>query len=72
MAAAVLKMVLAILVSWALGAWSMMITVGVAHADWWPLIPLMSFHVALALFGIVILVGIAVGVLKVVFGLADD
>jgi fatty acid desaturase len=32
-----------------LTAWSLMITAGIAHRDWWPLVPVMGFHTAFAL-----------------------
>lgn len=30
-------------------AWSLMITAGIAHRDWWPLVPVMGFGTAFAL-----------------------
>lgn len=30
-------------------AWSLMITAGIAHRDWWPLVPVMGFGTAIAL-----------------------
>lgn len=38
-----------ILVVWLLSAWWLMLFVGIAHRDWWPLIPTMSYHTALVL-----------------------
>ena len=35
-----------------LGAWVLMILVGIAHHDWWPLLPTMSFKVALLITGV--------------------
>jgi hypothetical protein len=33
--------------AWLFGALALMLTVGIAHRDWWPLVPVMSYHVAL-------------------------
>lgn len=56
---------------WFVGAWGIMLQVGIAHLHWWPLVPLMGFGTALGLFGPVVLIAIIAGVLKVVFGLDD-
>lgn len=57
----------AILVATWLGfAWALMIEVGVAHRDWWPLLPLMSYHVALVFAGIGVLFGLAVGIAQAI------
>lgn len=34
---------------WLLGAWWLMLGVGIAHRDWWHLMPTMSFHAAMIL-----------------------
>jgi hypothetical protein len=34
---------------WVVGAWWLMLGVGIAHRDWWPLMPTMSYHAALIL-----------------------
>jgi uncharacterized membrane protein len=34
---------------WMLSAWWLMLFVGIAHRDWWPLVPTMSYHAALIL-----------------------
>jgi hypothetical protein len=36
-------------VAWLGEAWGLMLTTGIAHRDWWPFVPLMGYHVALAL-----------------------
>lgn len=45
-----------------LGAWSFMLTVGAAHIEWWPAIPLLGYREALLItFGMsptIILVGV--------------
>jgi hypothetical protein len=49
-------------------AWSLMITAGIAHRDWWHLMPVMSFSTALALafwpWAFITLIALAVGVLR--------
>lgn len=41
-------------------AWSFMIIVGIAHAEWWSVIPTMSFKTALLIVGFHVIVGIIV------------
>lgn len=54
---------LAVVVATWLGfAWALMLEVGVAHRDWWPLLPLMSYHAALVFAGLAVLFGLAAGV----------
>ena len=47
---------------WLSFAWALMLEVGVAHRDWWPLLPLMSYHVALIFSSIGVLFGLVVGI----------
>ncbi len=56
--------------AWLTFAWVLMLEVGVAHRDWWPLMPLMSYHVALAFSTIGVMFGVIMGILKAFTG--DD
>ena len=42
----ILKIIVIILVALIGSAWSLMLTVGVLHSDWWGNIPTMGFHAA--------------------------
>jgi len=37
------------IVAWLSGAWSLMLTIGIAHAQWWSVIPVIGFRAALAI-----------------------
>jgi hypothetical protein len=56
-----------LLAGWLLVAWSLMLTVGVAHHDWWHVIPLMSYHTALAISFVGTAIGALVGLLSVIY-----
>jgi hypothetical protein len=49
-------------------AWSLMVAAGIAHRDWWHLVPVMGFSTALALtfwpWAFFVLIALAVGVLR--------
>lgn len=63
-------LIVTIVGTWLGFAWVLMLEIGVAHRDWWPLMPLMSYHVALIFAGLGVLLGVIVGVLKSLVG--DD
>ena len=48
-------------VLWLLGSWSLMLTVGIAHLDWWHLVPVMSFQVADTITGVAVLFAVVTG-----------
>lgn len=58
-------------VGWLVSAWGDMLIVGVVHRDWWPLVPTMSYHVALILAAVLMVflfgIGIAGNLVKVLF-----
>jgi len=49
-------------------AWSLMVTAGIAHRDWWHLVPVMGFGTALALafwpWAFAMLIMLGVGILR--------
>lgn len=51
--------------SWLIFGWMLMLEIGVAHRDWWHLLPTMSYHAALAISAIGVLFGLMIGILKV-------
>jgi len=56
---------LILIATWLGFGWALMLEIGVAHRDWWPLLPLMSYHVALIFSFIAILFGLVVSIAKV-------
>jgi len=47
---------------WLVSAWGEMLTIGVAHAQWWHFIPTISFNAALAISAVVCVFAFGVGV----------
>ena len=47
---------------WLVSAWGEMLTVGVAHADWWHFVPTMSYHTALAISAVICVFAFGAGV----------
>jgi hypothetical protein len=53
-----------LILAWLGAVWVLMLEVGVAHRDWWPALPAMSYHAALALAGIGVVFGGLIGIAK--------
>lgn len=53
-----------IAVIWLATSWANMLFIGIAHRDWWPLMPPVSYHVSLALTGILTLTGVVSGIIR--------
>jgi hypothetical protein len=59
-------LILIVAAAWAIGAWALMLEVGVAHRDWWPLLPPMGYGVALTIAAIGVGLGLLIGIAQAV------
>lgn len=54
--------------AWLFSAWVTMIVVGIAHHDWWPLIPTMRYQTALLISSVYIISAVVSALLKAIIG----
>lgn len=64
----IVLLLLILAAAWLGIAWDVMLTVGIAHRDWWHFIPLMGYHTALAVTSPAMAFGVLVGVLRGITG----
>lgn len=59
-------LVLCLIAAWLVSAWSLMLMVGIAHIDWWSVIPVMSYGTAVSIAGVSMVAIVLSQVLKAV------
>jgi hypothetical protein len=57
---------LCLIAAWLVSAWSLMLMVGIAHLDWWSVIPLMSYGTAVSITAVSVAAVVLGQVLKAV------
>ena len=62
----ILALIAILAAAWLAGAWALMLEVGVAHRDWWPALPAMSYHVAVVIVAIGIVFAIFTSIANVI------